>query len=286
MEKDNNISEYLYRTWNSTRIVLLTGLITGIFYWLYEPFRSTNWGVANNRLWIFVLIVILLGMAIISISRTIMYLYGKKHNIGYTKFSIWIFSEIITMAAVYSIIPVFVKGGFSFEKFSTDFSVAIKYTPLILLIPYSISILTIIIKDQKIQINKLKEIIENNTGNNNQTNSTNLSFLDEKNEMRLSIKKENLLFLESADNYVCIWYLHNAGINKFFLRNTLKSMSSMFTGSNVLRCHRSYMVNFDHVNTITRTHDGIFIEMDNPDITNIPVSRSYAESITKYFIGN
>lgn len=284
METDKNISEYLYKSWNSPTNVILTGLIAGLFFWLYEPFRFTDWGIENNILWIYVLVLILIGMAIISISRTIMFKYGKNNNLSYIIFTAWISTEIILMAAVYSLVPVFIKGGFSFEKFSNDFAIALKYTPLAVLIPYSISLLIIIALDERLQIIRLKEKLVNNENLNSPTNS-NITFLDERKEMRLSIKKENLLYIESADNYVCIWFLRNGIINKFFLRNTLKNMENLFIGSNVLRCHRSYIVNFDHVNTITRNHDGVFIEMDNQSIANIPVSKSYTEGVTKYFIG-
>jgi len=268
----------MLRTWTSASIVILTGIIIGVFYWLYEPFRSTKWGVPNEHIWVYVLVIIAIGMCIITLSRIIMRYYGKKNNVGYTKFGIWIFAEVLVMAAAYSLIPVFVRGGYTWDRLPTDFGVAMKFTPLILFIPYSMSILCIIIKDQRIQIKSLQEK-ETIPGN------STLSFRDEKNEHRLSIKKGNLLYIESADNYACIWYLQNAAVKKFFLRNTMKNVEEMFTGTNILRCHRSYIVNFDHVGTITRTHDGIYIEMDNEEIDKIPVSKSYAEIVTKFFIG-
>ena len=65
-----------------------------------------------------------------------------------------------------------------------------------------------------------------------------------KGELCLSIKHSNLLYIESADNYVQIWYLNKGVVTKFMLRNTLKAMEETFEGTNVLRCHRSYMGEF------------------------------------------
>ena len=277
MKERGNISERMLRTWTSASIVMLTGIIIGLFYWLYEPFRSTKWGIPNERIWLYVMVIIAIGMFIITLSRIIMRHYGKKNNVGYINFGVWIFSEVLVMAAAYSLIPVFVRGGYTWDRLPTDFGIAMKFTPLILFIPYSMSILCIIIKDQHLQIKSLQEK-ELSQGN------PTLSFIDEKGEHRLSIKKDNLLYIESADNYACIWYLQNAAVKKFFLRNTLKYLETMFTGTNILRCHRSYIVNFDHVATITRTHDGVCVEIDNEEIEKIPVSKSYAESVTKFFI--
>ena len=87
------------------------------------------------------------------------------------------------------------------------------------------------------------------------------SFYDEKGDFKLSVKRNNLLYLESADNYVCIWYLNKGILSKFMLRNSLKAIEELMSDTHVLRCHRSFMVNFEQVKVIRREKDGIYLEL-------------------------
>lgn len=109
-------------------------------------------------------------------------------------------------------------------------------------------------------------------------------FYDEKNELRLSVKNNNLLYLESADNYVCIWYLNKGQVAKFMLRNSLKAMEESFAGTNVLRCHRSFMVNFDQEKVLRREKDGIYLELGIEKVPDIPISKTYSEKATHWFM--
>ena len=93
--------------------------------------------------------------------------------------------------------------------------------------------------------------------------------------LKFSIKKENLLYLESAENYVNICYLNKGKVSKYLLRDTLKKIEESFSGTEIIRCHRSYMVNFEKVKVIRKDRDGLKLEFDNPSVTDIPVSKTY-----------
>ena len=100
----------------------------------------------------------------------------------------------------------------------------------------------------------------------------------------MSVKRTNLLYIESADNYVCIWYLNKGVLTKFMLRNSLKSIEESLDETNVLRCHRSYMVNFDQVKVIRREKDGIYLELGVEKVPDIPISKTYSEKVTHWFM--
>ncbi|KAA6343527.1 hypothetical protein EZS27_008781, partial [termite gut metagenome] len=110
------------------------------------------------------------------------------------------------------------------------------------------------------------------------------SFYDEKNELRLSVKKTNLLYIASADNYVYIWYLNKGNLAKFMLRNSLKAIEENLMGTSVLRCHRSYIVNFEQVKVIRRQKDGIYLELSMENVPDIPISKRYSEKVTHWFM--
>ena len=82
---------------------------------------------------------------------------------------------------------------------------AMENTVFILFIPYLISILFFSYQEKTA---KLRELMDENIGF---KSSTLISFRDERGVLQLSVAKENLLYIESADNYICIWYTHLGG---------------------------------------------------------------------------
>jgi DNA-binding LytR/AlgR family response regulator len=100
--------------------------------------------------------------------------------------------------------------------------------------------------------------------------------------MRLSIRRENLVMIESADNYVCVHYLSDQKVKKTMVRNTLNRIAEHLQGSRIVRCHRSYMINLDHAQVLHRDKEGVFIEVGREGIPDIPISRTYADNIKEW----
>ncbi len=67
------------------------------------------------------------------------------------------------------------------------------------------------------------------------------------------------------------------------LRNTLKNLEEEFKGTEMVRCHRSYMVNCDKVKVIRREKDGLHLELDLPSAIDIPVTKTYLENVMNRF---
>jgi DNA-binding LytR/AlgR family response regulator len=101
--------------------------------------------------------------------------------------------------------------------------------------------------------------------------------------LRFSVKMENLLYLEASDNYVSIYYLNKEKVSRFMLRNTLKTLEEDLKGTEMVRCHRSYMVNYEKVKIIRREKDGVRLELDLPSAIDLPVTKTYMENVMKAF---
>jgi DNA-binding LytR/AlgR family response regulator len=151
-------------------------------------------------------------------------------------------------------------------------------TAMVLLLPYSILWLYFSWRDKKEQIERLAD---NPPSLENTRNM--IPFYDDKGILKFSIKKENLLYLESAENYVNICYLNKGKVSKYLLRDTLKKIEESFSGTEIIRCHRSYMVNFEKVKVIRKDRDGLKLEFDNPSVTDIPVSKTYINAVMSTF---
>ena len=84
---------------------------------------------------------------------------------------------------------------------------------------------------------------------------------------------DNFVFAKADGNYVQI-YTNKEGINKLLKRITLKELESVLKPfSNIIKTHRSYLVNLNHLNSVTGNAQGYELKLDNCN-KKIPVSRT------------
>jgi DNA-binding LytR/AlgR family response regulator len=102
-------------------------------------------------------------------------------------------------------------------------------------------------------------------------------FRDEKGVLKFSIKKEDLLYIESADNYVMIYYLDGDKPAKYIVRNTLKRIEQELPNAGLVRSHRSYMVNINRVKVIRKEKEGLVIGFESPANIVVPISKTYLD---------
>jgi DNA-binding LytR/AlgR family response regulator len=271
------LPHYLFQKRNIVSLILFTSAFALIFINIYSPFGADKWfALTKLEFLTYSSLVILTGVLVVVISRIIIYHFCKRHTINLTQYLIWIFAEIMFMALVYTL----------FEKYilrdSREIDELIKRsaenTALVLLIPYSVSWLYFSWLDKKEQIERMAEI-QSMSGNIRGM----IPFYDDRAVLKFSVKKENLLYIESTENYVSICYLNNGKIAKYLLRDTMKKMEESFAGTEIIRCHRSYMVNFEKVKVIRKEKDGLMLELDEPLLTDIPVSKTYVENVMQTF---
>jgi hypothetical protein len=271
------IPSYLKEKQNIVRLVVFTALFALVFINIYSPFGADRWfNLTRLEFLTYSSLTILTGLLVVVASRIIMYQYCKRHSINIWQYLLWIFAEVLLMALFYAM---FEKLFLNDLRLFTDLvRISSRHTALVLLLPYSILWLYFSWRDKKEQIDRLADI---------QTFSTNprnmIPFYDEKGVLKFSIKNENLLYIESAENYVSIYYLNKSRVSKYLLRDTLKKVEEALAGTEIIRCHRSYMVNFDKVKVIRKDKDGLKLELDNPSVIDIPVSKTYADSVLRTF---
>lgn len=84
----------------------------------------------------------------------------------------------------------------------------------------------------------------------------------------------NIWFIESLQNYVNIYFWNGETMEKKTERATLKSCENLIKNTNLLRCHRSFIVNTTIVENVSGNAQGLKLKLRNLE-TTIPVSRSY-----------
>jgi len=271
------IPSYLTEKVNIIRLILFTALFALVFINIYAPFGADKWfNLTRLEFFTYSSLVILTGVLVVVLSRIIMYYYFKNHLLSYYSYFAWIFAEIMAMALFYALFPKFVLKDV--RIFTEIVKQSARNTSLVLLLPYSIMWLYFSWRDKKEQIEKLAGI-QALSGNVRDM----IPFYDDKSVLKFSVKKENLLYIESDENYVSICYLNKGKVSKYLLRETMKKMEENFSATEIIRCHRSYIVNFEKVKVIRKDKDGLKLELEAPSSIDIPVSKTYVDNVMQTF---
>jgi hypothetical protein len=270
------ITPYLIEKKNIVNLILFTALFALVFINIYSPFGADKWfNVTKFQFFTYSSLVILTGVLVVVISRIIMYQVCKRKPINLGQFLLWIASEVLAMALFYSLFEKFVLND------ARDFGFLVKMsarnTALVLLLPYSVAWLYLSWRDKKEQIRILAE------GQNQDATPDMIPFYDEKSVLKLSVKKDSLLYLEATENYITVCYINKGKLSKYLLRATMKRMEETFAGTGIIRCHRSYMVNFEKVKVIRRDKDSLRLELDHPEVMDIPLSKTYLQNVMQTF---
>ncbi len=275
------IPRYLLTKRNQIILVTSAAAFALFFIIVYQPFGVLQWGrerVSEFMFVIYSLLIVLLGMSIVAISRVIMYYHTKKHEISILNYAIWVFVELAIMAIAYTICSILADVQ---EDIWVAFKSALQNTSLILLIPYIICITTFTLQDKNERLRQIEDDFDKAVAQKMASKGL-ISFYDERGELQLSVTKDNLLYIESADNYIYIWYMKNNLPKKLMLRNTLKRTAESLAETNVMRCHRGYMVNMEQVKVLRREKENFYLELGIEGVKDIPVSKTYGDAVMKW----
>lgn len=270
------LPKYLTDKKNIIRLIILTALFALVFINIYAPFGlETLYNLSELEFLGISSIIILTGVLVVVISRIIMYQVSKKSNLMVWQYILWVFAEVFAMALFYTL---FEKLFIQDSRFIIDLlKISVKNTTLVLFIPYSVLWLYFSWQDKKYQLQKLES-----TSSGTESKKM-IPLFDEKGVLRFSVKVENLLYIESADNYVNIFYIDKNKTTRFTLRNSIKRLESMLKSVEVIRCHRSYMVNFEKVKILRKDKEELILELEGPSNIEIPVSKTYAQNVMETF---
>ncbi|HPI44967.1 MAG TPA: LytTR family transcriptional regulator, partial [Tenuifilaceae bacterium] len=226
----NPLPKYLTDKGNIVRLIILTAAFALVFINIYAPFGSETWfEITEWEFFAYSSLVILTGVLVVVISRIIMYQVSKRKTLLIWNYLVWAIAEVFFMALFYTVFEKFIIHD---SRFILDlFKISAKNTALVLLLPYSVIWLYFSWKEKK---NQLIKLTENPVSVDSSKNM--IPFHDEKGELRFSLKMESLLYLESADNYVNIYYTDKDKVARFTLRNTIKRLEEAFKGTEVIRC--------------------------------------------------
>lgn len=106
-----------------------------------------------------------------------------------------------------------------------------------------------------------------------------ITFDSENKSETLAMKLSEFLFIRSANNYIEIYWLADESAKKMLLRSTLKRAEEILQPHHrVLRCHRTILVNSEHIIRFTGIPGNLKLKLHSTD-EEIPVSRQYLQAV-------
>jgi len=127
--------------------------------------------------------------------------------------------------------------------------------------------------------NSLQKARQENVADANQLKgSPKLTIKAENQKVVLQIEKSLVLYVRAEANYVEVFYLQNNQVQKELVRNSLKSIEMQMKDDFFFRCHKSYLINLNHVMKADGNARNLSVMVATLSI-KIPVSRARSKEL-------
>ncbi len=317
------IPEYCVSKDNMTYYLVFLFFFSMLFVNIFTPFKGAWYNQQTyTRLQLFTDTVVIVtgGIVVLMLSRLAMFYVHKRKGLTVFWYILWQVAEILVLAFLYALICNYAINDN--REFGEILARAMLYVPLLYVLPTLISYLffNMMDKNEKLKVfteigsedfvgdeyildnhitrphktdegissdklSKVQGAIPANSDGETDTNRI-FNFLDEKDELQISLKINNIYYIESAENYINIYYNNKDSVERFTMRSTLKKQFDRLEKHGFIRCHRSYVVNFGNIMLLIREKDGTYLDFGVKGLQRIPISKTYLESVTNYFIKN
>lgn len=185
-------------------------------------------------------------------------------------FALWMFFLIGMNNWIYSVFLGF--WGFSFKAFFIFQAI----TLLIGIFPVTVSTFMIYHNRLKSALREAQALNQSIHSHQPAIEKQSILIPSQNKSENLNIYIEDLIYVKAVENYVEVCMESK----KVILRTTLKAVEQNLAGfPQFKRCHRSYLVNLDHVKSFSGNAQGLNLKFDEKTMEEIPVSRAYVPEI-------
>ena len=253
-------------------LITFSAFVAFVFLNFYEPFGLYyDQSITQEDIFVKLSLAVFVAYIVLLLLQFVVRELFKVNNFNLLTLVLWFLFESITVASVWFVLDL-ITGDYAGTLIDVWLSNFLGYV-LIFAVPYFLYTAYVYFGD------RIKKLSDENA-----VDGLCRDFVlkDENEKTILTLNVDNLLFIQSADNYVEVNYLKNDKVVNELLRNSLKNVEKVFTNSSVLRCHRSYIINTQKVELARITNSGYQIRLDRlPELT-IPVSKSYISELKKH----
>ncbi len=257
--------------------IFWVGVFVGLFLFLIRPFNIE--GPWADLIWAsvgFGAVTVVFGWAFEVATRFIFKIetYGPNWTLGK-----WILMSIVLVVWI-------ALGNYLFVNFLSGWRAVgyfhfirmIGYTSLIGIFPVALSGVVIQLRAANKNEQEATDITEHLHSETKEPKEENL-VLDVENGQGLTVNVADVRYVEVMQNYVTVWFFKEGNLQKEVLRTTLGSIEEQFQETDVIRCHRSYLVNVDSIEKVSGNAQGLRLQLSDVADVEVPVSRSFIPKI-------
>ena len=234
---------------------------------LFFPFAFKDFDIPFSRYSFHIVMIFCIILVVLLASRLSMMFISRKVQIIQRHYLFLCLFEIV-FSAGFSALYLWLVTHKS-EAFFMFFGYSIVYLAMAMITPF-------IILYQHFTILEKEEALDDA---NRQPFNEKIRFYDERGNMKLIVAQASVLYIQSDENYLRIYYMDEGKINTYTLRNSMKRIEDTCAKNGLVRCHRSYFVNKNRVEVLQKEKDFTYAVLDVPNATHIPVSKNYYDQI-------
>lgn len=263
------ISRVFYRMSANILYFLVVPLFYFLFTLLYQPFEINEFLAVGKGYFIQNLVfTTLIMIGVLSLSRMLLFILRHVIDLNWTLYMIWCLGEVVVTGFFWSIL-LGLQWGSQMTYFSV-LSTGIVFLSAITVFPYAL--LTMAIQLQILGNAKQAPPVDEKTL---------VRFHDDQKRLKFIISSPAILYIEAEDNYVHIVHLDNGRVKDFTLRSSMRALEEALSKHGLVRCHRSFFVNPNHVDLVKKDINGYALaQLDRDGLDPVPVSRKYYESLS------
>ena len=284
-------------------IIIVTGIFVFFFLWFFQPFGLEDFKVDNKILFLSIYAIntsLVLFFAYILIP----FLWKKFFTYQFWNVTVHLVYLVATLIFMGILNRIYsgLSGFYQFNPFSLVhhifYTIAIGLTPIVIIV----GVVDKVLLQRKFEdlAKKSRESLQVSQINGKENKSSEMLESKEDTEIKkvektvvlnsnnrsdeFSILASNIVYFKSDDNYVNIYFLNKGTISKRLMRITLSQIEKQLIGfDQIIRCHRSYIVNLDRVNYIKGNSQKYVFFLNDLSI-KIPISKTFPQNIVEQFL--
>ena len=286
---NDRLPRYLLEKEQIWMTVVYTALFSLVFILVSIPFSSSAWfALGESEAFVYTLAFILLSALLVIMSRALMHRCRDFKGFTLLGYIAWNVAEVAAVALLYTF---FTRRGINVGIIEGDgrgngeiFLGALVYSAVCLCVPFAFCALHFALQDRD---NTIRLMNYGNVVSDKPAvpySDKRITLFDNNGVLKFSISSDNLYFIESDDNYIKAWYMDSAGeMKQYMLRCRLKTVEDSFADSELVRCHRKYIVNIRKISILKSEKEGYKVDFDIDSIEPIPISKTYEQAVLARF---
>lgn len=248
-----------------------------IFLWIFEPYGLYNLTTISEK---FLAIGLYIGIGLILmliqffiLQSLVIKTYTVLKTIG------WIILSFLIIGTSSSIINSYLYNNGQFNLLGFFYFQGVILS--INIIPVSVFILIHYNLTLRKRLRLSSQFNDKLHGKNEiQKNDLKVIINSENKKEDFSLSLDSLLYITSVDNYINVYYLESNKIEHALVRYSLTGIETDNQNiSEILRCHKSYIINKNKIKSISGNAGGYKIKLYNCNML-IPVSRKWNKSLS------